>query len=46
MRRASTSRRSRATNAAALDAAVRRCRELGIGAFRINSQILPLATHR
>ena len=32
-------------NAAALDAAVRRCRELGIGAFRINSQILPLATH-
>ena len=32
-------------NAAALDAAVRRCTELGIGAFRINSQILPLATH-
>ena len=32
-------------NAAALDAAVARCTELGIGAFRINSQILPLATH-
>ena len=32
-------------NAAALGAAVRRCTELGIGAFRINSQILPLATH-
>ena len=32
-------------NAAALEAAVRRCTELGIGAFRINSQILPLATH-
>ena len=32
-------------NAAALDAAVRRCTELGIGAFRINSQIFPLATH-
>jgi len=32
-------------NAAALGAAVRRCAELGIGAFRINSQILPLATH-
>jgi len=32
-------------NAAALDAAVARCAELGIGAFRINSQILPLATH-
>ena len=32
-------------NAAALDAAVGRCSELGIGAFRINSQILPLATH-
>ena len=32
-------------NAAALVAAVERCSELGIGAFRINSQILPLATH-
>jgi UV DNA damage endonuclease len=32
-------------NAAALSAAVVRCTELGIGAFRINSQILPLATH-
>ncbi len=32
-------------NAAALNAAVARCTELGIGAFRINSQILPLATH-
>jgi UV DNA damage endonuclease len=32
-------------NADALVAAVERCRELGIGAFRINSQILPLATH-
>jgi UV DNA damage endonuclease len=32
-------------NAAALDTAVERCAELGIGAFRINSQILPLATH-
>ena len=32
-------------NAAALAAAVERCAELGIGAFRINSQILPLATH-
>jgi UV DNA damage endonuclease len=32
-------------NAVALDAAVQRCAELGIGAFRINSQILPLATH-
>ena len=32
-------------NAAALSAAVTRCAELGIGAFRINSQILPLATH-
>jgi UV DNA damage endonuclease len=31
--------------AAALSAAVARCTELGIGAFRINSQILPLATH-
>jgi UV DNA damage endonuclease len=32
-------------NAAALAAAMDRCRVLGIGAFRINSQILPLATH-
>jgi UV DNA damage endonuclease len=32
-------------NAAALHAAVDRCHALGIGAFRITSQILPLATH-
>ena len=32
-------------NAGALLAAVRHCRGLGIGAFRINSQILPLGTH-
>jgi UV DNA damage endonuclease len=32
-------------NAEALAAAVRQCRALGIGAFRINSQILPLGTH-
>ena len=32
-------------NALALAAAVERCHELGIGAFRITSQILPLATH-
>ena len=32
-------------NASALAAAVRQCSELGIGAFRINSQILPLTTH-
>jgi len=32
-------------NAAALTQAMEQCRELGIGAFRINSQILPLATH-
>ena len=32
-------------NAAALRAAVARCTELGIGAFRITSQILPLTTH-
>jgi UV DNA damage endonuclease len=32
-------------NAEALAAAVRHCRELGIGAFRITSQLLPLATH-
>ena len=34
-----------ADNAAALAAAVERCTELGIGAFRINSQMLPLGTH-
>jgi UV DNA damage endonuclease len=34
-----------ANNAAALTAAVERCVELGIGAFRINSQMLPLGTH-
>jgi UV DNA damage endonuclease len=32
-------------NAQALIAAVEYCHELGIGAFRISSQILPLATH-
>ncbi len=32
-------------NAIALAHAVERCHELGIGAFRISSQILPLATH-
>jgi UV DNA damage endonuclease len=32
-------------NAAALAQAVDRCDALGIGAFRINSQILPLGTH-
>jgi UV DNA damage endonuclease len=32
-------------NAAALDAAALHCHTLGIGAFRINSQILPLGTH-
>jgi UV DNA damage endonuclease len=32
-------------NAAALHAALDRCDALGIGAFRITSQILPLATH-
>jgi UV DNA damage endonuclease len=32
-------------NAAALVAAVHHCRALGIGAFRINSQVLPLGTH-
>jgi UV DNA damage endonuclease len=32
-------------NATALVAAVHHCRGLGIGAFRINSQILPLGTH-
>ena len=34
-----------ADNAVALAAAVERCAELGIGAFRINSQLLPLGTH-
>jgi UV DNA damage endonuclease len=34
-----------AGNAGALAAAVAACRALGIGAFRINSQILPLGTH-
>jgi UV DNA damage endonuclease len=34
-----------ADNAAALAGSVRHCRSLGIGAFRINSQILPLGTH-
>src|SRR5687768_4401555 len=32
-------------NALSLAAAVERCHELGIGAFRLTSQILPLATH-
>jgi UV DNA damage endonuclease len=32
-------------NAGALVAAVHHCRALGIGAFRINSQVLPLGTH-
>ncbi|MDQ2667005.1 MAG: UV DNA damage repair endonuclease UvsE [Gemmatimonadota bacterium] len=32
-------------NSAALIAAVQHCSDIGIGAFRINSQILPLATH-
>ena len=32
-------------NAGALLAAVAECRRLGIGAFRINSQVLPLSTH-
>jgi UV DNA damage endonuclease len=32
-------------NASALAAAVEQCVALGIGAFRINSQILPLGTH-
>jgi UV DNA damage endonuclease len=34
-----------AHNADALAAAIERCHELGIGAFRVNSQVLPLATH-
>jgi UV DNA damage endonuclease len=32
-------------NAQALIAAIEHCHDLGIGAFRISSQILPLATH-
>jgi len=32
-------------NAGALLAAVRHCHTLGIGAFRVNSQVLPLGTH-
>ena len=32
-------------NAGALAAAIERCHELGIGAFRMTSQIFPLATH-
>ena len=34
-----------ANNAAALIDSVRHCRALGVGAFRINSQVLPLGTH-
>jgi UV DNA damage endonuclease len=34
-----------AHNADALAAAIERCHELGIGAFRVSSQVLPLATH-
>jgi UV DNA damage endonuclease len=34
-----------AHNADALAAAIERCHELGIRAFRVNSQVLPLATH-
>ena len=34
-----------AHNADALAGAIERCHELGIGAFRVNSQVLPLATH-
>ncbi len=33
------------SNAAALSKAIVQCSDLGIGAFRINSQLLPLATH-
>lgn len=33
------------SNAEALGAAIERCADLGIGAFRISSQIMPLATH-
>ena len=32
-------------NATALSKAAQQCHEMGIGAFRINSQILPLTTH-
>ena len=34
-----------ASNAASLAEAITRCAELGIGAFRVTSQILPLSTH-
>lgn len=34
-----------ADNATALQAAIEHCASLGIGAFRINSQMLPLGTH-
>jgi len=44
-RRRTYLRQIAADNAAALAAAVTACRSLGIGAFRINSQILPLGTH-
>jgi UV DNA damage endonuclease len=44
-RRRSYLRQIAADNAATLSAAVTVCRALGIGAFRINSQILPLGTH-
>lgn len=44
-RRRSYLRQIAADNAAALSAAVSACRSLGIGAFRISSQILPLGTH-
>ena len=44
-RRRTYLRQIAADNAAALSAAVTACRSLGIGAFRINSQILPLGTH-
>ena len=43
-RRAYLSQVARA-NAIALAHAVERCAELGIGAFRVTSQLLPLATH-
>jgi UV DNA damage endonuclease len=44
-RRRTYLRQIAADNAAALAAAVTACRSLDIGAFRINSQILPLGTH-
>ncbi|HKU60594.1 MAG TPA: UV DNA damage repair endonuclease UvsE [Gemmatimonadales bacterium] len=44
-RRRTYLRQIAADNAASLAAAVTACRSLGIGAFRINSQILPLGTH-